>query len=151
MSEVVIARLSAADAAVVFQPAVDLTLDDQLRDLRRRRDELADLLTDGLLPAASARPRLQALADAIQELESKRSPVMIEAAAFDRPRETWLRWSQPQRREVLRQLFDQIAVQHVGTRNGPSFRPERLQLTWMAPLAPDVVGASQSTVHATLS
>lgn len=130
MSEVVIARLSAADAAVVFQPAVDLTLDDQLCDLRRRRDELADLLTDGLLPAASARPRLQALADAIQELESKRSPVMIEAAAFDRPRETWLRWSQPQRREVLRLLFDQIAVQHVGTRNGPSFRPERLQLTW---------------------
>ncbi len=81
VTQVVIARLSQPDAADPFR--VESATDDieaELRSIRQRREELADLVADGVLSAGLARPRLVALAEQMAVLEARRAPG---AVSFD--------------------------------------------------------------------
>jgi len=57
ITNLVIERLRLPDAAEVFRPHTDGdALDRQIAEHRHRREEIADLLADGLLSASTARP-----------------------------------------------------------------------------------------------
>ncbi len=131
ITTLVIRRLGQPDAVDLFQVRRDTTaIDTEIQELRQRREELADLVAEGLLTASAVRPRLSALAERLGALEAARSPTSIDPEAFVRPGAAWEAWTMTQRREVLRLLFAGLAVRHVGHRNGSRFNPERLQLEW---------------------
>ena len=58
VTQIVLTRLGEPDAEELFRVTETTNLDEQLLTLRLRRDEIADLVADGLLPAGSARPPL---------------------------------------------------------------------------------------------
>ncbi len=148
----VIARLSQPDAADLFR--IESPIDDieaELRSIRQRREELVDLVADGVLSAGLARPRLVALADLVADgvltagvarprlvalaeqmavLEARRAPGAISFDQTVGPEDVWAAWTMPQRREVLRVLFSKIALRHTGGRGGPRADPTRLELEW---------------------
>lgn len=131
VTRVVMERLRRPDAASLFattapQPA----LDAEAADLRRRRDELMDLVADGLLPGPSARSRLTEIARRLQEIDSQQAPAAVSKQMLEAPDDTWTTWSPPQRRELLRLLFSSITVAHVGNRGGPVADPTRINLQW---------------------
>jgi hypothetical protein len=127
---VVVERLRQPDAVDLLTPRRH---DDELKteeaELRRRRDDLADLVSDGLITAASARPRLEAIAERLQELDGSRAPCLVVPAALVDPAESWSIWTQPQRREVIRLLFDSVLLRR-NTKLGPRADPTRVLLTW---------------------
>lgn len=128
---VVLERLRRPDAADLFHAERNLSaIETEIDDLYARRDEVADLVAEGLLTAASARPRLTGLVDRLSMLESQRTPRIIDPQAFVEPATVWVTWTAPQKREVLRVLFSRIAIHHVGQRNGPRIDPSRLVLDW---------------------
>lgn len=132
VTEVLLARLSRPDARDLLAPTRpdQNELLSEATQLRQRREELADLVADGLLTATAARPRLAALAQRLQELElvaDARSPLTEEL--LQDPREVWAQWSMPQRREVLR-LLGRVTLRHVGPRNGPRADPTRISFSW---------------------
>ena len=127
----VVARLGAHDAAALLRPAHDhASTETEINELRRRRDELAQLLSEGLLTGVEARPRLAKLADRLAELHDSRMPSTLAPAEAMRPEDLWKSWTTPQRREVARLLFARITLQHVGRRNGPRVDPTRVKLEW---------------------
>jgi DNA invertase Pin-like site-specific DNA recombinase len=131
VTELVVARLNRPDAADLLQPRVDhRRLDEEASSLRRRRDELAELIGDGLLPATATRPKLAAIADRLAEIESSRTPSPFAEVSLTDARATWTSWTMPQRREVLSILFDKITVRHVGQRHGPRADPTRIDFVW---------------------
>jgi site-specific DNA recombinase len=133
-TQLVLARLGQPDALDVFRPRIDYhVLEAEAREIRRRREELAALVADGLLPAGAARQKLVGLADRLAEIEALGSPTRIEKAAFLDPTAAWTRWTVPQRREVLKILFEGIHIRHVGQRNGPRADPSRVTFTWAHP------------------
>lgn len=131
VTNIVLERLRRPDAAQLFSQRSDnRDLDRQIVELRQRREEIADLLTDGLLSGADARPRLRGISERLAELETSRSPTQILAAELADPEGAWLGWTVTQRREVLRVLFSSLSVKHVGNKNGPTTQPSRLILGW---------------------
>ncbi len=131
ITNLVIERLRLPDAADLFRPHTDGdALDRQIAEHRHRREEIADLLADGLLSASTARPRLVAIAEAIGKLESRRSPTLIPTEDLIDPAAAWATWTITQRREVIRILFRRLAIRHVGYKNGPRAVPSRLVPGW---------------------
>ena len=135
VTRVVIERLCRPDALDLFRsthPATDTQ--KEVAELVARRDDLAGLVADGLLPAASARPPLAAIQGRLAALESSRFPAPIDVQSLDRPVQAWTNWTMPQRRAVLRVLLDRLTLRHVGHRNGPRVNPDRLHIEWAQPV-----------------
>lgn len=131
VTHLVIERLRLPDAADLFRPHPDtVALDGQIAERRQRREEFADLVADGLLSAGTARPRLAAIAEALAELESRRSPTLIPTEDLIDPAAAWETWTTTQRREIIRVLFERLAIRHVGNKNGPRAVPSRLIAQW---------------------
>lgn len=131
VTDVVVERFARPDAAGLFQLHRDMSdVEIEIKDLFERRDEIADLVADGLLPASTARPRLAGILDRLAALETQRTPRIVDPRVFVEPAVVWRAWSTTQRREVLRLLFSRIAIRHVGQRNGPRADPSRFVLDW---------------------
>jgi hypothetical protein len=130
---VVLARLGRPDAQNLFKPARDTGLEEERQTLRQRRDEIAGLLGEGLLTAAAARLQLEALAGRLAGLEAAASPPPVHPDLLRLPEETWWHLTQPQRRAVLRALFEQITLRHVGPAGGPRADPRRIEVQWAQP------------------
>lgn len=80
VTNLVIERLRRPHAAELSRPHTNGdALDRQIAEHRQRREEVVELLAEGLLSAATARPRLAGIAEALGELESRRSPTLISA------------------------------------------------------------------------
>jgi DNA invertase Pin-like site-specific DNA recombinase len=135
VTAVVLPRLSRQDAQQLFAPPDDAELETERQILRQRRDAIAELLAEGLLTAAAARPQLTALAERLRQLETSHVAQPVDDTLLARPKETWNELTQPQRRAVLRVLFDDITVSHVGPANGPRADPTRIRLNWTSPPA----------------
>lgn len=131
VTQLVFARLRLPDAIALFSPpfASD-SASAEIADLRQRREDLADLVADGSLPASTARPRLAALLERLQVLEAEQHQVGVDPQLFEDPENVWRRWSLPQRRSALRTLFTQITLRHVGPRGGPRADPTRVGVAW---------------------
>jgi site-specific DNA recombinase len=131
LTEVVVERFSRPDAAGLFQLERDQSdVESQINDLFERREEIADLVAEGLLSASTARPRLAGILDRLAALESQRAPRAFDPQVFVDPAAVWGAWSVTQKREVLRLLFARVAIRHVGQRNGPRADPSRFVLDW---------------------
>jgi hypothetical protein len=102
----------------------------KIDDLTVRREGLAQLVAGGLLPSAPARPKLTALKDELPDREARLTPTTIDPAVLVDPQRVWSSWTMPQRREVVRLLFDQVTIRHVGQRHGPRADPSRLAVHW---------------------
>ena len=101
-------------------------MEAERRELRHRRDDIAHLLAEGLLTAASARPQLAALAERLELLNSSRTALPVHEDLLARPTETWRLLTQPQRRTIVRILFESITLLHVGPGDGPRADPKRI-------------------------
>jgi site-specific DNA recombinase len=131
VQEVVVERLSQPDARDLLRPPVDLDgLDAEAQNLRQRREELANLVAEGLVPGSVARPKLEDIASRLSKLEGQRNPAALPADALVDPRSAWESWTMPQRREVLQLLFDSITLRHAQPNQGPRADLTRLQLDW---------------------
>jgi len=129
--KMVLGRLADADATVALRATPPSSATEmEIEDLRERREEIADLVADGLLSATVARPRLARLSERLAAAEGTRSPALIDPDAFLEPAKAWGRWSTVQRRDVLRLLFRRIAIRHVGFTNGSRAKPERFVIEW---------------------
>jgi DNA invertase Pin-like site-specific DNA recombinase len=133
VTAVVLVRLGRPDARKLFAPVADARLEEERQALRQRRDEIAGLLGEGLLTAAAARPQLTALAERLAELDQQASPPTVDANLVTQPQATWVQLTQPQRRAVLRILFERITLRHVGPTSGPRPDPTRLAVQWAQP------------------
>jgi len=131
VTEVVLQRLQQPDAAILLQPQQESgSVEAEMNDLHQRREELADLVADGTLPSSTARPRLARIAERIQQLEAEQAPHAVDPQMFVDPRAVWSAWTMPQRRELLRLLFESITVKHVGQKGGPRADPTRVEVHW---------------------
>ena len=65
---------------------------------RERRDALAGFVADGLLPASTARERLEELARRLAALEPALDSTLIGASELANPEGAWNDWTVPQRR-----------------------------------------------------
>ena len=134
VQRVVLERLSLPDAAdlLVMPTASRQDAQQQAERLRLRRDDFAGLIGEGLLTGAAAREQLQAIADQLQALEGAVDErPFTDQELIDLPT-AWEGWTMPQRRAVLRLLFDKITLRHVGPTNGPRADPTRINLEWAA-------------------
>ncbi len=93
-----VARLQRSDAAEILEIHRDTApLEQEASELRRRREEIAELLADGLLPASTARIKLQEIANRLAEIESSYSAASIAPDALIDPAAAWDSWTVPQR------------------------------------------------------
>lgn len=131
MADLVIARLSRPDAAeLLLPPSPGSGSDEEVAALRQRREQIADLVADGLLPAATARTRLEALQAQLAELEPAPSSFIVSVRDLADPAAAWARWTMPQRREVLRWLFADIRLEHATASLGPRADIRRIIPIW---------------------
>lgn len=133
ITSLVVQRLRRPDAIGLFRPATPMgAVQGQLEEVRRRREEIINLLGDGVISRYEARPQLEALADRLRRLETQQNPapsLVTESNLID-PGQAWVGWTTIQRREVLRLLFDRLAIKHVGFGSGPRLSPSRFVLDW---------------------
>ena len=126
----VIRRLQRPDALHLFEaPDVDLHGEERT-ELQQRRDDIAALLGDGLLPASTARTELERLAARLAALEQPNRSSMDATELVRASEAAWQTMSQVQRRQVLRVLFESISLVHVGASNGPRVDLRRVVLKW---------------------
>lgn len=137
ITAVVINRLSRPDARQLFEPTANPAVAQEQQALRQRRDGITQLLGEGLLQSTAARPQLVAIADRLAALEQHIAPAPVNDDLLRQPHETWERLTQPQRRAVLRVLFDEITVRHGSRANGPRADPSRLSVEWAGTPRPD--------------
>ena len=132
VERLVIARLEQPDAGDLLRMPTSTSRDDatEADTLRSRRDDLATLVAEGLLPAATARERLTSIAARLQELESALHDRPFSDIELIDPTYAWTTWTMPQRRSALRLLFKSVMVRHTDGRNGPRADPTRLTVTW---------------------
>lgn len=131
VTAVVIERLSRPDAAAAFAvPKTVSTADNEVEELELRRQDLADLVADGLLPLAVARSRLEGISERLAAIETQRAPQALPRDAFQNPAEAWSRWTVTQRRDVLRVLFRAITLKHARPKQGPRTDLTRLTFHW---------------------
>lgn len=131
VTEVVLRRLEQPDARDLFCVGAEPSqAAAEAVELRRRRDEIAGLLADGLLSGSTARPRLEAIAERLAVLDAERRPRRVDESLFTSPRSTWGSWMPPQRREVVRILLASVSLRHVGPGGGPRADPTRIQIAW---------------------
>ena len=134
LTELLLRRLEQSDARSAFALPTQQnhSLDLEAAELRDRRDQIAGLIADGLLAGNAARARLEEITQRLQQLEMQRTPPVVSQHLLDAPRETWSAWTQPERRQVIRLLFAEITLAHVGPTNGPRADPRRISATWAA-------------------
>jgi DNA invertase Pin-like site-specific DNA recombinase len=131
VTELVLHRLSQPDAAELFVSRPEgPDVRAELARLRAARDDIADLVSDGLLPRQTARSRLTELKEQISLLEDQQHQVPVGQEILVSPRKVWAGWNMPQRRAVLRLLFSKLAITHIGPRSGPTVQPNRLKVEW---------------------
>jgi hypothetical protein len=131
VERIVVERLRRPDASDLFTTErTTSAARARIDDLIVRREELAQLVADGLLPAAAARPKLTTIKEELLDLEARLTPTTIDPAVLVDPQRVWSSWTMPQRREVVRLLFDQVTIRHVGQRHGPRADPSRLAVHW---------------------
>jgi DNA invertase Pin-like site-specific DNA recombinase len=129
VSRLVVERLSAPDAADLFQPLDSPRLNSEVELIASRREDIAQLLAEGLLSRAEATPQLDKLKSQLEALEvPRRSPMPW--GDLRNPAAAWERLSTVQRHDVIRTLFSKISVAHQGSRNGPTVRLERVHVRW---------------------
>jgi site-specific DNA recombinase len=131
VEQLIIERLSRPDAADLLSPApADDGAQREAAELRRRRDDLIELIGDGLLTAGAAREKLTAIGERLSTLEVPAEPRLMAPASLTDPRAAWAGLTMPQRRAVVRLLFQRITVRHVGSHNGPRVDPTRVEVEW---------------------
>ena len=133
LTELLLRRLEQDDALGAFarpDPGQDSNIEVEVAELRQRRDEIADLIADGLLSGATARTRLEDVARRLGELEGGWTPPLVSQDLLRAPRATWAAWSQPERRQVVRMLFSEVTLGHVGPATGPRADPGRISVVW---------------------
>jgi DNA invertase Pin-like site-specific DNA recombinase len=133
VEEVVIARLARADAARLLKPKVDVApLQQQADDLRRRRDDLASALSEGLLTLASVRVESKRLTDQISALEASIEAAddslgLAELVASSDVRSKWAEISLSKRRAVIDTL---MAISVRRQKNTRVFEPADVLIEW---------------------
>lgn len=133
VTALVVQRLRRPDAMELLRPVTPMdSSQEQAEELRRRREEIIGLIGDGVISRYEARPQLESLAESLQRLEVPRLPapsILSETDLVD-PAKAWSDWTVVQRREVLRVLFDSIAIKHIGFTGGPRMSPARFVIEW---------------------
>lgn len=133
---IVLERLARPDALDLISPDVDL---DRLRaeavSIRERRDGLADLLADGLLPAAKVREQAHRLTERLREVETA-----IKDATHDHPAaalvgrvdvaQAWESLPLLARRQVVASLMT-VTIAPAG--KGTRFDPDSIEVEWVRP------------------
>lgn len=131
VTALVLGRLRMADAMNLFRPRHDRSAaETEVASLRLRRDELADLVAEGLLTASSTRPRLVAIAERLRHLQADQDPPRMDPRLLEDPEDVWQKWTMPQRREALRVIFKAVTVHHIGPAGGPRADPTRIRVAW---------------------
>ena len=129
VTEVLMRRLGQPDGGDLFMARDSPDTSAEVTELRQRREDLSELVADGLLNASNARPKLTAIAERLAALEADRTPVRIDPSLLVAPGQVWESWTMPQRREALRVLFEKITIRHVGPTAGPRADPTRIGIT----------------------
>jgi site-specific DNA recombinase len=130
---VVVARLSRPDAASLFAEDEDVpALRSEAGELRRRRDDLAGLLADGLLSASAVRERSQGLTQKINAIEDRISSVLGESpvaalTSADDVSSAWEAMPLRDRKQVV-DLLMTVTILPAG--KGQRFDPEQVQIEW---------------------
>jgi DNA invertase Pin-like site-specific DNA recombinase len=129
----VIARLTRPDAVARLTAEADVdALRAEADELRRRRDDLAGLLADGLMSAAAVRERAQALTDRVGDLERQvtaavgSSPAAALASADD-VAAAWDALDVRTRKAVVDQL---VTVRVLPAGKGVRFQPEHVEVAY---------------------
>ena len=134
VSALLIARLGKSDARDLLTPDLPYDqLDKEVEAIALRREELADLVAGGLLPASVARPRLEKINVRLAEIEALRGPGPVTAEELADPGEAWRAWTIVQRRAVLRVLLEHVTVRHGTVHNGPRADLSRVSISWQQP------------------
>lgn len=73
---------------------------------------------------------LEGIASTLGRYEAERAPSPIGLQALIDPEEAWETLTMPQRREVVRLLFERVEVEHKKATQGPRVDLSRVKLTW---------------------
>lgn len=128
---VIVERLSRPDAAellAINEPNSDTS--EEAADLRTRREELASLVADGLMPASVARPRLEEISAKLTRIETMSNQLVIPPSALVNPKSAWDSWTITEKRDVVRLLFSEITLTHSVKAIGPRVDLNRLTFKW---------------------
>jgi hypothetical protein len=106
----------------------------ELDDLRHRRDDLAELVADGLLDGSNARRRAQGLASRINALEERLSALRAKSPSTDIalvksiPRR-WKKLSVLDKRRILSELGVTVTIRKTKPGRYP-FDPNSVTISW---------------------
>jgi DNA invertase Pin-like site-specific DNA recombinase len=136
ISAVAVARLSAPDAAELWTAdAPDAgELMAEADSLRRRRDDLAELVADGAMTPAQFRTANERVLSRLADIDGRiaaigqGSPLAI--VAEQDVQATWQTLSITQRRSIIDALM--VPVLHLPGRGTRTFRPETVEIRWKA-------------------
>jgi site-specific DNA recombinase len=130
---VLLARMAQPDAAALLAPAADL---DALRaeavELRKRRDDLAGLLADGLLSREAVAEQAGKLTRRLAEVEDRITAALGDSPAAaligaDDVQAVWGGMDVRSRKRAVQTLMD-VTIEPV--RRGARFTPEQVRITW---------------------
>ncbi len=132
---VVLARLADKEIVKRLRKRPDTApLTEELADLRKRRDAVADLVADGLITKRKAREQLQELAERIDRAQSRlrslrsKSPLSDIALARDIPRR-WANLPVLDKRRIIAELGLVVEVLKAKPGRRP-FDPATVRFTW---------------------
>lgn len=132
----VVGRLARSDAAALLTPDVDL---DELRreagELRDRREELAQLLAEGLLTATAVRSQATGLKARLETIEAEIGAALGESVAAvlatsGDVRATWEAMPLGRQRQVVDEL---LTATLLPAGKGVRFEPEQVRVQWKSP------------------
>ncbi len=133
VEDVVIARLTKPDAAHLVTPRADVdTLRAEAVELRQRRDDLADLLAEGLLSREKVAEHAAKLTRRLAEVEDQINAATGDswaarlAAAKDVTAE-WAGWGIRERKAAVDELLT-VTIRPAG--KGQRFTDEQVQIDW---------------------
>jgi site-specific DNA recombinase len=133
VEEIVLARLGQPDAKRLLRPTIDLEpLHAEADDLRRRRDDLASALAEGLLTLAAVRGESTKLLHQLEHVEAQIASAedatgLAELVTASNVRATWSELSLSKRRAVIDALMT-VAVNR--QKNTRVFDPEDVTIDW---------------------
>jgi DNA invertase Pin-like site-specific DNA recombinase len=133
VTSAVLARLAMPDAASLLIEDVDVTsLRDDAQGLRRRLDELAGLLADGVLTAAGVRDASGRLKEQLRDVEQQiasaaRSNDLGSLVTATDVKAVWERLPLRVRRQVV-DLLCTVTILPAG--KGARFTPDQVKVTW---------------------
>ncbi|MGI8700373.1 MAG: recombinase family protein [Nocardioidaceae bacterium] len=130
---IILSRLSQADARALFAPDVNLdALRIEAQELRGRRDDLAEMLADGLLAASAVRKQAKALGERLRAVEaqidssSPGDPLAALVTSED-VEATWKGLTIKRQRAVI----DAVAVVRIlPAGKGIRWAPEQVRIEW---------------------